>query len=237
MNPRVISFDLDDTLWAIEPIIRRANRALFDWLEARYPRITRHHDPDTLHQLCLSYMRERPTQRHDLSALRKDFLRYLGRQAEYAEDFAEEAFAVFYAMRNRVEMFPEVEAVLSSLVREYTLIALSNGNACIHRTGLDRFMTMAVTPAEAGAAKPDPAMFRLALERLDESPEAMLHVGDHPEHDVLGAHRAGVRAVWINRSGVGWPESLPRPWAEIPNLDLLHRLLRQPFQAAGQNPV
>jgi HAD superfamily hydrolase (TIGR01549 family) len=49
-----------------------------------------------------------------------------------------------------------------------------------------------VTSAEAGAAKPDPAVFRLALERLGVAPERALHVGDSPS-DERGAAEAGMR--------------------------------------------
>ncbi|MEW6444939.1 MAG: HAD family hydrolase [Pseudomonadota bacterium] len=226
MPIRVIGLDLDDTLWAIEPVIRRANQTLFDWLDVRYPRITRGHTPDSLHAICLDYMAARPGRKHDLTTLRKDFLRHLGGQAEYAEDFAEAAFDVFYAARNAVEWFPEVDAALAELARGHVLVALSNGNACIERTGLSRYIRLAVNSAEAGAGKPDPAMFRLALERLGEEPGAMLHVGDHPEHDVLGARQAGVRAVWLNRGGASWPGHLEPPLAEIRDLGQLVGVVR-----------
>jgi putative hydrolase of the HAD superfamily len=49
-----------------------------------------------------------------------------------------------------------------------------------------------VTSAEAGAAKPDPAIFRLALERLGVDPRRTLHVGDSRE-DEQGARAAGLR--------------------------------------------
>ena len=49
-----------------------------------------------------------------------------------------------------------------------------------------------VTSAEAGAAKPDPAVFRLALERLRVEPARALHVGDEDE-DEEGAAAAGMR--------------------------------------------
>ena len=222
---RVISFDLDDTLWPIEPVIQRANRVLFDWLAARYPRITEGHTPESLHAVCLDFMRARPQEKHDLSTMRKVFLRYLGQGAGYTHDFADEAFEVFFAERNTVEFYPEVEAVLSRLAQRYTLVALSNGNACIERIGLTRYFSASVNSAKVGAAKPDPAMFHAALADLGELAEAMLHVGDHPEHDVLGAQRAGVRAVWLNRNAAEWPSYLTPPDAQLIDLQALVALL------------
>ena len=222
---RVISFDLDDTLWAIDPVITRANQELFAWLAARYPRITAGHTPQSLHEVCLSFMRARPQEKHDLSMMRKAFLRHLGQEAGYADDFAEEAFEVFFTARNTVELFPEVEAVLARLAKQFRLVALSNGNACIERIGLTRYFSASVNSAKVGAAKPDPKMFHAALAILGEPAHSMLHVGDHPEHDVLGAQRAGVRTVWLNRFAADWPAHLTPPSAQVHDLQALVALL------------
>lgn len=60
------------------------------------------------------------------------------------------------------------------------------------RIGVDRLFSTVVTSAEAGAAKPDPGPFRLALERLQVDPARSLHVGDEDE-DERGAQAAGMR--------------------------------------------
>ena len=62
----------------------------------------------------------------------------------------------------------------------------------LHRLGIAALFTAIVTTAEAGAAKPDPAVFLLALERLGVEPGRALHVGDEPE-DEQGAAAAGMR--------------------------------------------
>lgn len=221
----MISFDLDDTLWPIDPVIERANRVLFDWLARHYPRITAGHTPQSLHAVCLRFMQARPMQKHDLSALRKTFLRHLGQEAGYAEDFADEAFALFFAERNKVELYPEAEEALAHLAQHYRLVALSNGNACIERIGLTRYFSASLNAAGVGKAKPDPAMFHAALAETGAEARAWLHVGDHPEHDVLGAQRAGVRAVWLNRHAAAWPERLAPPDAELADLRALVALL------------
>jgi putative hydrolase of the HAD superfamily len=52
-----------------------------------------------------------------------------------------------------------------------------------------------------GVEKPDPAIFQLALRKLDVQPEAALHVGDLPAVDVAGAQAAGIEAVLIDPLG------------------------------------
>ena len=59
---------------------------------------------------------------------------------------------------------------------------------------------------------------------LEEDPGAVLHVGDHPVDDVLGALDAGFQAVWINRRAAAWTHEW-EPHAEVKNLIELVDLL------------
>ena len=54
----------------------------------------------------------------------------------------------------------------------------------------------------------------------------MLHVGDHPEQDALGARRAGLRCAWINRDGAPWPFADAKPDLEFTDLAALVAWLR-----------
>jgi putative hydrolase of the HAD superfamily len=89
---------------------------------------------------------------------------------------------------------------------------------------LDPFVDALVVSEEAGAIKPDPAIFHVALERLGvTAPEAVM-IGDSWSADIVGARRAGIRAVWFN------PRGLPRPEdaadvAELRALDPVTRVL------------
>jgi putative hydrolase of the HAD superfamily len=67
----------------------------------------------------------------------------------------------------------------------------------LERLGAADLLDCVVTSAEAGAAKPDPAVFLLALKRLGLGPEEVVHVGDSPELDLAGAEAAGIRAILI----------------------------------------
>ncbi|MGD9696758.1 MAG: HAD family hydrolase [Thermoleophilia bacterium] len=67
-----------------------------------------------------------------------------------------------------------------------------------------------VTSAAVGASKPDPRIFRRALELLEVPAARALHCGDLPDRDCLGARRAAVRAVLIDRSGAHPDGPCPR---------------------------
>ena len=80
--------------------------------------------------------------------------------------------------------------------RGLRLAVVSNWDVGLHdhlqALGLDALVTTVVTSAEAGAPKPAPAVFKLALARLGATPERTVHVGD-AEADAEGARAAGLR--------------------------------------------
>lgn len=75
----------------------------------------------------------------------------------------------------------------------------------IRRLRLQNFAHHLVTSEEAGAEKPDPAIFRLALGKLGAMAERSCMVGDSFEKDVVGAAKLGMGAFWLN------PERRPAP--------------------------
>jgi len=107
--------------------------------------------------------------------------------------------------------YPETEEVLDQLLRRGLSLHLVSNNTellpeTLRRLGWsERFSTVTYSQ-EAGAEKPDPRIFRLSLDRAQCSAEEVVHVGDSWEADYLGAKRAGLRAIWLNRSGGDPPE-------------------------------
>jgi putative hydrolase of the HAD superfamily len=75
--------------------------------------------------------------------------------------------------------------------------------------GLAGAVDAIVVSAEVGVAKPDPRIFRVALDRLGVGPESALHCGDDPRRDLDGAAAAGLRSVLIDRTD-SHPGLVPR---------------------------
>ena len=70
--------------------------------------------------------------------------------------------------------------------------------ALLDALGLGVYLATVVLPSDAGAAKPDPRIFRLALERLGASAEQALFVGDDASRDLAGARAVGIRAAHVD---------------------------------------
>ncbi|HET7202603.1 MAG TPA: HAD family hydrolase [Steroidobacteraceae bacterium] len=218
---RAIIFDLDDTLWDCSPVIVRAEHALYDFLRARYPRVTGRYDMDAMRALRVQVACEHPAMRHDFTWLRLESLRRHAREAGYPAAMAEEAFEVFYRARNEVVLYEDVRPALDRLAGGYRLFAVSNGNANLRAIGLDGYFEAALAAREAGMLKPDPRIFDILLQRAGLEPTHVAHVGDDQEADVEGARGAGVLPVWLNRAGVAWERESPAPAIEIASLDEL----------------
>jgi putative hydrolase of the HAD superfamily len=106
----------------------------------------------------------------------------------------------------RFSAYPDAVPALSALRdRGLRLVVVSNWDCSLprvlERCGLGGMLDGTVTSAEAGAPKPDPAIFGLALELAGCDASEALHVGDTVEEDVAGARAAGIRPLLIDRDG------------------------------------
>ncbi len=223
---RLITFDLDDTLWDVAPVMNNAEALLREWLASNAARL----GPVPIEHLWAIRTRlldREPMLRHRLSELRRRILFHALLDAGYpqaeAESLAEAGFQVFLEARHRVALFPEVHPTLEILADRFTLGVLTNGNADVRRLGLADYFRFALCAEELGVGKPDPTPFREALKRAGVEASAAIHIGDHPSDDIAGARRAGMRAIWFNPNGKPWageeePSAEIRSLAELPAL-------------------
>ena len=84
-----------------------------------------------------------------------------------------------------------------------------------------------------GASKPAPDMFHAALALTGAKPEEVVHVGDNPEHDVLGALEVGMHAIWINAGDDDWRHE-QRPHATIRGISELPRAIDRLLEARAR---
>jgi len=216
---RVIGFDLDDTLWAVKPIIIRAEQKLAGFLQEAAPEHAI--DVEVMRALRDRIVANDPTLAHRLTELRRRVIEAAlaaqGADEEIARRISFEAIEVFLAARNDIEFFDGVIEGLATLSRDYVLGALSNGNADIRRLGLDRYFSFAFSAEEVGAPKPEPHLFEAAMKHIGITPAQMVYVGDDPVLDVDAANRLGLTTVWMvnpGKAGTGETE----PDATITNL-------------------
>ena len=222
---RAVTLDLDDTLWPIWPTITRAEAVLLQWLTEKAPATAAlFSDTTALRAIRVQMVNLRPDLRHDLSALRRESIRLALTQAGDDAALAEPAFDVFFAERQRVELFDDAHTTLAFLSQRYPVVAVSNGNADVHRVGIGHYFKASISAKDFGVPKPDVRIFCAAAQAAQVQPHEVLHIGDDATADAQGALAAGMQAVWLNTAGHDWPHP-ERPHATVASLTHLCRLL------------
>lgn len=145
----------------------------------------------------------------------------------------------FYGLRLFDDAFDTLHAIRAAVPHRRIGI-VTNGPADVQR---DKIALLNLTAAvdfvliseEIGIAKPDPAIFAEALRLASVRPDEAIVVGDSPEFDIAGASAAGIRAIWLNRTGRPWPPDLPPAAYEVHSLAALRHLLGPP-PGEGEQP-
>lgn len=201
---KAISFDVDGTLWDFEDALARGLDAALREVQVIDPEGTEGLTVDHLDQ---AWVVERDRQWGtitDLVKLRNDAMRRAFVGIDTPDNhLANRATDAYLEERNRNSRpFDDVVPGLDALHEMYTLGTLTNGSMRPERLGLEKYFEFIVMSVEhGGIEKPDPRIFEIAVREARCEPHELLHVGDHIEYDVRGANDAGVRSVWLNRTG------------------------------------
>src|SRR3569832_1845718 len=126
----VVCFVFVVTLWPIWPTIERAEKVLHDWLVENAPMTAAlFSSPSALRDIRNYMASNRPELKHDLSAVRRESIRLALYRAGETRLLADKAFEVFFAGRQRVDLFDDARPALEFLAARYPLVSISNGNA------------------------------------------------------------------------------------------------------------
>jgi putative hydrolase of the HAD superfamily len=224
---KVISFDLDDTLWPGLPTILRAEKRLFQWMSERVPEITKQYDLYQLRDKRRALLDETPQLAHDLTQLRIRSFELLSIEFDLDQEWIQPAFDVFYDARQQVTLFDDVRPVLDVLVQDFKLASLTNGNADVVKTGVHHWFDYSLNSIIAGSLKSEPAIYRQLQTLAGIEAHQMVHIGDDPLQDIFGAKAAGASAIWLNRDEKVWQLTSCKPDAIISSLTELPSVLNR----------
>jgi putative hydrolase of the HAD superfamily len=122
-----------------------------------------------------------------------------------------------------IEDAPETVAELKN--RGFRIGVVSNAEGHVQQdlesAGYRGLLEMVVDSHVVGVEKPDPEIFRIALDRMKVAPESTVYVGDLPSVDVAGAMAAGIAPILLDRHGLFEDSTATRIGAITDLLDLL----------------
>lgn len=222
-RPRLVLFDLDDTLC--------------DYAGARVGRLRRAFG-DALAQapgggaVDLDRMVEESIelQPHGASHFGTMFARYGVDQPELVQRARDWFLSHRFA---GLRLFPGAADLLDDLRRldpAPGIGLVTNGPTEVQRAKIalldltDR-IDFAVISEEFGVPKPDSRIFQEALRRGGASAEEAIFTGDSPEFDIAGARGAGIRAIWMDHGRIPWPNGVAKPGWTVHDIAELRALL------------
>lgn len=224
MTAAVVSFDLDETLWAFMPMMDGSLAAAIAALEERHPALAGRITVERLHDERRRVAEERDGTYLELRL--ESFRRVLA--AHDLDDPNLPAWMVDAWMAARpetVRLHDDVEPELDALVASGRVLgAITNGNFPFAELAVARRFAFIVHAEKLGEMKPAAAPFRHAVELSGGDPARWVHVGDGLDTDIAGAQACGMKAVWINRAGVPLPDGYA-PDAELSSLAGLDALV------------
>lgn len=203
---RVLSFDLDDTLWDGNQVILKAEQAMLDWMQQHTPNVFERFTKESLRQHKFQFIKNNPHLMNRISEARQRYLAELFSELNHSNPLekSKACFDAFYQARQQVVLFEGVTDTLETLKQHFQLIAITNGNADIHLTGLGGFFDVALNAEDFSQPKPHGDIFKAGLGHTHARAEQCLHIGDHPEHDMLGAYNVGMKTCWLKDGSREW---------------------------------
>jgi len=218
--PKAVLFDMDDTIFDHALTCRRALGRLRAHEVSLRPR--------SLDEVWREYSRlldavqaDVFTGRITVEAARIERFRQLARfcGSEVSEGDAAELSRQYRAYYQELRRsIPGVRRVLERLTGRAVVGVVTNNQVAEQEEKLDylgfrRLIDFMIVSEGAGVAKPDPAIFLLALSKANARPEEAVMIGDSWRSDVAGARNVGIRPVWFNRFHLARPD--PWPVAEL----------------------
>lgn len=197
---KAILFDLDGTLLDRDASIKHFVPTQYDRFSSKFQEINKNKYISRFIELdCRGYVWK--------DKVYQTLVSELGIKAVSWEELLEDYYLEFI---HSCIPFPNLIYVLDILVKEgYLLGMITNGlgnfqRRTIQGLGIEQyFQTILISEVEK-VRKPEAEIFLRALGNLGVSPEESIFVGDHPEADVMGAKRVGMKGIW--KRDLGWEE-------------------------------
>ena len=100
-------------------------------------------------------------------------------------------------------LYPQTKEILEQLGQEYELGIIANQLPGLEERlkdfGILDYFSAIFSSADLGLAKPDPAIFRLALQKTNCLPHQAIMIGDRLDNDIVPAKRIGMKTIWIKQ--------------------------------------
>lgn len=204
-----IFFDLDRTLWDFDAAAEVAFERIYDQYHLKDRGIPSAHEfhkvYHPLNEKLWELYRANQITKDDLNRTRflKPLEHYGIHDVELADHLSEDY--VYWSPRI-VRLVPGTMELLDYLKPKYHLHLITNGFQEVQHTklsgsGMEPYFETLTVSEEVGVKKPNPEIFRYALQKAHATAEESLMIGDEMAVDIDGARAAGIDQIFFNATG------------------------------------
>ena len=226
---KAVFFDLDGTLCDSDTAWSIAQREIFQLLHEHYPDVSEETLTEAWRTVHQEFFKQLNAGKRSMAEVRDSRFQCLFRELGLPVDKVMEELSDFFCLRylTSLRLYDDV-AILEKL-HTYHVGIITNGAhdehtdsqlSKVRHLGLSERIQSLTISGEIGVRKPRVEIFKVACERADVLPEEAVFVGDTIQNDIVGANRAGMTSVFIDRkSDVLTPETADeQPDYSISNL-------------------
>ena len=199
---KAVSFDVDGTLWDFRSVMRRSLHQVLLELVRMDPNLSNLITVDGMISIRNYVYNNWRGLTLDLEEIRRESFRQILSEIGCSDNrMASHLASVYFEHRYADNiLFRETLPVLKELGQRYLIGIISNGISFVEDLGLGKIVKFTTYAQDCGAEKPNPRIFKVALEKAGCLPKEFVHVGDSLKSDIAGANLVGVKSIWINRA-------------------------------------
>lgn len=205
---KAIFFDLDGTLCDSDTAWSIAQREMFQLLREQYPDVSQEVLTETWKTVHQELFQQLDAGKCSMADVRDARFQCLFQELGLPIDKVMEGLSGFFCSRYLTSLRPYDDVTVLEELRAYHVGIITNGAhdehtdsqlSKVRHLGLSERIQSLTISGEIGVRKPKVEIFQVACERASTSPKEALFVGDTVENDIVGANRAGMTSVFINR--------------------------------------
>jgi len=205
---RAVLMDADDTIFDFAAGNRRAVNQMMDEIGYHHP--DRFDQYQEINHACWEALERGEMTQAELQVAR--WARFLERYG-VERDAVQTADRFVEILGQQVILLPHAEEVMKFIASRMPVVILTNGITSVQKSRMAKsavrdYIHDLVISQEVGIAKPNPGIFRYALERLGVQSHEVIMIGDSATSDIKGANNAGIDACWYNPKGKSLPEGV-----------------------------
>lgn len=187
---KVVSFDLDNTLYDNSPVIKKAEKASQKYLAKEFEKQNKIFDVNQYISVRKELIKNNDIAFDNLTYLRQECLKQVCAELHDSSQVVQKATEIFISFRQKAKTPKKINHMIKKLSERFILVSITNGNCDANNLTIGKYFKKNYSPQQGYRAKPNIEMFEKVKSDFELNPGELLHIGDEERTDGLGATNA-----------------------------------------------